>query len=115
MAARLSALRRLSTAAEQGGERRARPRSVLTPEFGVMLGMSAWGVYCAMRVLRAKSQFASELLELEQALAGAQARADELAAENARLARGVREARGVLSTAGMLSAGSTARALRILG
>lgn len=93
---------------------RARPKSVLTPEFGVMLGMSVWGVYCALRVLRAKSEFASELLEVEQALTLERTRAEELERENARLLRLLGEAHGTLSEASFFSMGSTSRALRIL-
>ena len=108
------AARALSTAATGETPARARHKSVLTPEFGVMLGMSAWGVYCAMRVLRAKSQFAAELLEAEEALAHARAHADGLAKQNTELLRALDEAHETLATARTFSVGTTARALRIL-
>lgn len=90
-------------------------RSVLSPEFGVMLAMSGWGVYCGLRVLRAKSQFASELLELETALDDARTNAEAKVAEAAALQRAVCEAVNVLEATRSWSGGDgRARALAIL-
>ncbi|KAJ1631573.1 hypothetical protein T492DRAFT_994867 [Pavlovales sp. CCMP2436] len=114
--ARVGRARWLSTGAgaADAGEVLAPSKPLISREMGVMLSMSTWGIYCAFRLMRAKSQFVEELLELEQDVDDAQKRADGFARENARLAALIDEARSTIATAGVLSIGTSARVLRIL-